>query len=288
MENKLVSKLYSSLNKDGYHISNSMTDKNITTCLHYHDYYEIMIYLGTSPMTAYIGNQKYQINCGDIAVINIFESHQFIGNTLSTNERICIGIDTEILLSFSPENNNLLNIFNPQNSSYPILRTDIWNMQKYFYILESLKNTTPNHGVHIFRRALLLQLLAYLYNDSYDGQKLNTQKDKNIEIVSKIVRYIEHHLSEDITLSDLAREVNYSVSYISKIFKSITNQSLTKYIVNKRILHACYLLQGSLPITSVAEMTGFHNYSYFFKVFRKINGMSPTEYKTKYQSEKHI
>ena len=104
-------------------------------------------------------------------------------------------------------------------------------------------------------------------------------------MVADLVDFINTHLSEDLSLERLASEVNYSEYYICRIFKSITNYTLTNYIIEKRISKAAYYLKGDLPIGKVAENAGFNNYSYFYKTFKKMMGVSPIEYRTSHIDE---
>ena len=63
-------------------------------------------------------------------------------------------------------------------------------------------------------------------------------------MIAQIVEYINNHLSEDLSLCVLAQEVSYSEYYICRIFKKVTNYTLTNYIVEKRISQAMYYLSG--------------------------------------------
>lgn len=104
-------------------------------------------------------------------------------------------------------------------------------------------------------------------------------------MVAELVDFINAHLNEDLSLERLAHEVNYSEYYICRIFKKITNYTLTNYIIEKRISKAAYFLKGDLPISKVAENVGFNNYSYFYKTFRKMMGTSPVDYRASHTEE---
>ena len=84
----------------------------------------------------------------------------------------------------------------------------------------------------------------------------------------------EHHL----TLEELAAASNYSVSYISRVFKQMTGQTLVQYILEKRILIAKQLIGQGAALGEAARQVGFPNYSYFYRCFTKAEGMTPKEY----------
>lgn len=98
-------------------------------------------------------------------------------------------------------------------------------------------------------------------------------------IISRAVDYINQHYSEEITLKGLAEEVNKSPSYFSCIFKKEMGLNFNEYLNQVRIRKAKELLRmPDMVIYEVAEKTGFHDYKYFTKVFKKLCGCSPSEY----------
>ena len=72
-------------------------------------------------------------------------------------------------------------------------------------------------------------------------------------MIAKLVDYINNHLSEDLSLGVLAQEVSYSEYYICRIFKKVTNYTLTNYIVEKRIAQAAHYLTGDTTSTRRRE-----------------------------------
>ena len=93
--------------------------------------------------------------------------------------------------------------------------------------------------------------------------------------------YIDRHISEKITLEELAERMSYSSSYISRIFKRYTGETLVQYITQKRVLHAKQLMARGLPLGQVADMAGFPTYSHFYKCFSRLEGVSPAEFRKK-------
>jgi len=81
-------------------------------------------------------------------------------------------------------------------------------------------------------------------------------------------------------LQQVANYVNFSSAYFSKLFKSETRENFSNYLMNFRINRARDLLKKQVyKASEVAEMTGFNNIKYFYKIFKKITGFTPTEYK---------
>lgn len=114
---------------------------------------------------------------------------------------------------------------------------------------------------------------------------LDTKKeDKNEQVVSRIKAYIDGHLDESLTLTSLAGIVNYNATYVSRLFKQATGMGLSEYICQSRLCRAKYLLTATdESIQAIAASTGFDSSGYFSVVFKKHEGLSPSEYLRKYR-----
>ena len=102
----------------------------------------------------------------------------------------------------------------------------------------------------------------------------------NLPIFMEIQKFINIHYSEPITLDIISGHVNMSVTYLCKIFKDMTGQTINDYIMDCRIQKAKLLLQNTnMHIHEIAEATGYSSSSYFIKAFRKSSGITPEEYR---------
>ncbi|WP_411747246.1 response regulator [Psychrobacillus psychrotolerans] len=119
---------------------------------------------------------------------------------------------------------------------------------------------------------LLLEQMNAVYNAHYD----QIEADK----IHQIQQYIREHSHEDISLDALAYRVNLSPIYISKMFKEKLGVNYIDYLTECRIEKAKKLLND--PEKSLKEITfeiGYHEPNYFSKVFKKMCGVSPKEYR---------
>ncbi len=92
--------------------------------------------------------------------------------------------------------------------------------------------------------------------------------------------YIDQHLSEKITISQLAQATGYSESHLTRKFKKEMNCTLSSFVQTQRIEHAKRLLRsGNQPIQEIGESLGFCNTSYFCSVFQEFTGKTPKEYR---------
>jgi AraC-like DNA-binding protein len=114
--------------------------------------------------------------------------------------------------------------------------------------------------------------------DQIQGSPANQHK---AQVASRIKNNIQEHLS-DCTLSvdQIAEAFSYSPGYIRLTFKEIYKTSLSQYIVNERVRHAKILLTSTdLSLSEVMEQSGFQSQSHFFTSFKKIVGVTPSQYR---------
>ena len=112
-------------------------------------------------------------------------------------------------------------------------------------------------------------------------QVFDNSRQRGLLEVEKTKSYIDEHLSEDISMADLAKHAYLSPNYLGKVFLEKVGMSISEYINMRRIERACELIrQGNAKIYEIAEMVGIRDPNYFSALFKKIQGISPSEYKS--------
>ena len=98
--------------------------------------------------------------------------------------------------------------------------------------------------------------------------------------IDKATVYFNEHYSEEICIDDYAKSHNMSTSWFIRNFKQYTGSTPMQYILNKRIYNAEALLQNpQYNVTEVALIVGYDNPLYFSRIFKKMKGVSPSEYR---------
>lgn len=248
---------------------------------HYHDYYEIQFYYGKKPVTYRAGNDEYEASYGDILLCDMFEPHMFMMSNCNNHEHLTLGINASVLVSLSNNEYNLVQIFDKKKRAYPILHLNTIQFSKYLDIIKTLYNNDVKRCTNLLERALVTQILTYLYEDTYEEQAVDNVSVKGAALVSQVKQYIDLNISNRITLDDLAEVTNYSSGHLCHMFKRVSGKTLIQYINEKRVQKAKELILKSVPMTEVAYQTGFEAYSYFYKVFKQYVGINPTEYRQK-------
>lgn len=121
---------------------------------------------------------------------------------------------------------------------------------------------------------LKISLFEQRVSDAAEPEK---QEERTI---TGITRYLQEHLAEEISLSVLAEQFHLNPQYISQLFKSEIGVNFLAYLTNIRMEKAKKLLLAtSLSIAEVADQAGYRDYRVFTKVFKKSEGITPSQYR---------
>ena len=100
------------------------------------------------------------------------------------------------------------------------------------------------------------------------------------QVAEKIRTYIRENYMNEISMQDAARQFNYSDAYFCKLFKQCFAQNFTSYLTNFRINEAKRLLKDkNISIKDAGMKVGYYDSNYFAKVFKRVTGMIPSEYR---------
>lgn len=110
-----------------------------------------------------------------------------------------------------------------------------------------------------------------------EEEKSEKQEERTI---TGITRYLQEHLAEEMSLSVLSEEFHLNPQYISQLFKNEIGVNFLTYLTNIRMEKAKkLLLSTSIAITEVADKSGYSDYRVFTKVFKKSEGITPSQYR---------
>ena len=113
-----------------------------------------------------------------------------------------------------------------------------------------------------------------------NSENLENQEER---VISSITRYMQEHLSEEISLAVLADVFHLNPQYISQLFKNEIGVGFLAYLTNIRIEKAKkLLLSTALSVTDVASQSGYGDYRVFTKVFKKTEGVTPSQFRREF------
>jgi len=143
---------------------------------------------------------------------------------------------------------------------------------------------TENFGFEIQVQYLLSRLFLYLNQRQLsvsvsESIKMHRQNER----IKKMLMYIHEHFSEDITVSQIAASAAISESECLRCFRNILKIPPINYLRSYRIQKCAEMLWStSLNISHIAEQCGFHEMSYFSKIFKQTYHCTPTQYRTQH------
>lgn len=247
--------------------------------MHIHDCYEVY-YSISGGKQFLIDNKFYDINPGDLFVINQFESHYISKLDKIVHERIVISIHPEFLKSCSSNKTNLDYCFSHRDEGFIhkiSLNKD--DQSRFIYFINKIL-ASEGFGCDIIEYSSFLELMTFL-NKNYLQNTVTLSDNFSYKYnsqVDSIIEYINENIMNEISLETLANNFYLSSSYICRIFKSATGTTINKYIVARRISIAKSLLANGENVNEVCEKCGFNDYSNFLKTFKKAVGISPKKY----------
>ena len=148
-----------------------------------------------------------------------------------------------------------------------------------------LKPTDENELVIALEEAISL-VTSNILLDVSDVDKrplvenMSNEQIKLNAIIDTVKDYIENHYTEDIALQDVAKTLNYSDAYFCKVFKQCFDKGFVFFFTEFRINRAKELLADvAINIKEISSMVGYRDSNYFTKVFKRTEGMTPSEYR---------
>lgn len=169
-----------------------------------------------------------------------------------------------------------LNNLMPTRTSYVVPVGVHAKLISDFENLLSVQRTGYQFSRFVYASNLLAQLLTYV---AVLVPKMGTQAGSYVDL-DKIHGMMEQHLSDHLDLETLARSANLSKFHFSKKYKELTGHSPIQHFLHMKMERACYLLDISdQSVANVGEALGYEDPQYFSRLFKKVVGISPRDYR---------
>ncbi len=233
--------------------------------LHMHRCYEMVLMLD-GEMTMQIDQQEYHLRSGDLILVKPYHIHSY--QTLPEKHSECalcvfsgdlIAAITDALTKYRLSSLVLHDV--------PALYRDVFLKAQSYNDIAAIKG--------------FLYLLCSMYY-----RHLNTEEEDLFTSDNGLLRdmfiYIENNVDKPCTLHELANELRYNESYLSRMFQKSVGVPYSEYVRNIKVNHACYLLRNSdESILNIAMKCGYATLSSFYRSFKQLIGINPNEYRMK-------
>ena len=245
---------------------------------HWHNAVEIIMPL-TNGFEAVCAGKEYKLAEREILIIPSGLLHSL---KAQNGRRLILLLDNAAFIN-NPALTELLSVMSEPvliNNEYPHEFLEFaGSLIKDIYMLYS--NFTDVSEVYIYIKVLTLLAKIKEYRIShvkYDDDGRYT------ETFSVVLRYIDQNYMNDITLEELSSIAGYSTYHFSRLFKKYSNTTFINFLNRRRVRAAeMMLLESENSITDVAMKSGFSSLTTFNRVFKIINGYTPSEYKKLYR-----
>lgn len=254
--------------------------------LHWHNEMEI-IYVKSGFGKVYIDMNFYDINCGDIIIINKEALHYLYNNTYTALKYEAIIFDLRLLQNSFLDycQVNFINplIENNLKTTHIIKNSSVGYDEILLYVCKIIKSYNDSaFGFQLQIKGLLFNLFYELFNREYiqkPNYELISTNNKILKL-KNVIKYIYDNYNKPLHINELSKIAGYSEYHFIRFFKSQTGKTCTNFINALRIEKSLDLLiNTNLSITEIAFNVGYDDVSYFIKVFKRLTSSTPSNYR---------
>lgn len=257
--------------------------------LHWHNEVELILCVSGSLKVKFHNDTKSMINVapGDIVMIAPGTLHEYLSDAPGGEKLILlfdIGGYSQVS-SLIPLLKTLPSYTHIKQKDYPLESARLHN---YFWEIDRLYGASDEFlqiSVYSLVTLILAQIGSMHLSDAPVPIEAQDYQHKNIDKLVLVTNYIDSHRSDDLTVEKLADLAGFSKFHFERLFKSYMGISCYQYITKRRILMAKELLGDTdLSVMDIALRSGFFSLSTFNRVFKDVNGCSPTEFRKLYRT----
>ena len=250
---------------------------------HWHPEIEIT-YVQKGTMCYKVNHMVYHLKEGDI----VFNNSGALHSGTMENQKDCayipVTFDSRLIYGFFQSTVNSKYV-DPviQDSMLPAIcidQSEPWHkpFREYLLRIIDLDEKKPDFyelDITICLQSMWRLLLEHITYEPQASRENSLEYDR----IKKILSYIEENYQNKITLNDIAGHIHLCESECTRLFKRHMNTTLFAFLQEYRIERSLEFLQDDQPVSAVADKAGFSAPNYYSKVFAKIKGCSPREYR---------
>lgn len=238
--------------------------------MHTHESYELYYFAGGNGIYRVEGT-PYPLEEGDILIMRPAEAHYIDITDNKPYTRLSVNFKANLFSYIDPDG-KLLAPFNGRKiGTFNRYRAENFKSDAYSVFIKNIMTDSPDRRVQTITNLLpLLNEISLAF-----GSVTETEINKSLD--SRIISYINRHISEDITLDAICEKFYISKTHLCRIFKKATASTVGEYITVKRLVNARQLILSGTPPTKAYLQCGFRDYSVFYRAYKKKYGISPSK-----------
>ena len=249
--------------------------------LHSHSFYEMIYCVGCDNVQYIIGTERYRLQRGDIIWVPPGVGHcpLFPAAMKKPYERIVLWVNAERMAEFFhrwPE----LEQHRSLSRRHYLLRTAGSQQERelreaFLRGCRESEKRLPGWEAALYGNT---NLLLTLLTRTMSGEGEPPVREKT-ELLDELLAFVSTHLQERITVADTARQLHVSESTLTHLCTRRLGLSFYRYVTQQRLDRARQLMLTCPDLSTVAEQSGFCDYTAFFRAFKQEYGLSPSEYR---------
>ena len=273
MENRYEKKGYLIENFRLFHL-NDAQGTNVE--YHYHEFCKILILLSGAG-SYFVEGKRYALKEGDVVLVGNQCVHRPEFEKGIPYERAILYIAPDFLDRQSTQDGDLKDCFSGKKGY--VFRPNEKQKEKLFQLVNLLEETLEEdgYGRTILSNSFLLHMLVEIGRGLQD-EKVNVPRPllPRSERMLEIIRYLDSHLTEEVTVEELSEKFYLSRFHLMRRFKEETGTTIHSYILERRLLMARDMIRKGLSTTEACYRCGFQSYATFARAYGKFFGTTPT------------
>ncbi len=256
--------------------------------MHNHGFYELL-YIEEGEFASFVDNRLYVLHKGDFLLIDRDRLHhyQFVEKKHEKSKRLLLWITREYLQSLSGPGVDLTACFSQKGApAYHFPGNQAQRLAGFLYWMKesiSAENADEEEKRLLEKTWLTLFFVTLNRLCRQSVFQFSMEESRSNPMTKQVFDYIDAHIAEPITVDDLASATSLSKYYFLRSFKAVTGMTVHDFVLKKRLMQACRFISDGRPISEVWQSCGFSDYSAFFRNFKKSYGMSPREFKSRWE-----
>lgn len=247
---------------------------------HYHDFYKLLIFLKGN-VTYSIEGKSYKLKPFDIVLVRQGAIHRPEVFPDEPYERIVFYISGEYLEKHKTQDYDLEYCFEKaREEGSDVLRFPAMLNSRLLAIIEEIeKNGQENekYAAKLYANVLFMEFLILLNRGCVDGTGSFDHAVTFNQKMIDLIRYVGEHLTEELSIEELAEHFYISKFHMMRQFKEETGYTIHQYITEKRVLYAKNLIAAGMSATQACYESGFRDYSTFSRAYKRRMSKSPSE-----------
>ena len=261
-----------------FHLNGAMEER---LDWHYHTFHKIILFLSGSASYG-IEGRSYPLRPGDLVLVPQGCIHRPEIEPGTPYERVIVYLSADFLRRSSTAECALERCFTQAKEQFRFVVRPQGKDRGSRLVLAELENEMQQEGFgqKLLSDALLFQFLIGIARGMQAHALAFTEPDSCDEKTAAILQYLSEHLTEPVSIDDLAAHFFVSKYHMMRRFREQTGYTIHNYLVSKRLMLARELIAGGMRVREASDASGFGDYSAFSRAYKRQFGEAPGTVRT--------